>query len=103
MGYPAEMPFIPNTNMSLTNGSEGNVMAVWETSDAEKLFEDLTSEVSANGWAAQPDNPMFAHLPGGLRMRAAQAGRAYAASSCGWSRKARASSRCSTAELRARC
>ena len=68
-GYPAEMPFIPNTNMSLTHGSEGNVMAVWETSDAESMFEQLSTEASSLGWAVQPDNPMFAHLPGGLRMR----------------------------------
>ena len=68
-GYPAEMPFIPNSNMSVTHGSEGNVMAVWETNDAEPLFEQLSSEASSLGWAVQPDNPMFAHLPGGLRMR----------------------------------
>jgi hypothetical protein len=67
--YPAEMPFIPNTNMSLTHGSEGNVMAVWETPEAERLFEELSAQVAGSGWVVQPDNPMFAHLPGGLRMR----------------------------------
>src|SRR5215510_10549939 len=34
-GYPEEMPFIPNSNMSLTHGSEGNVMAVRETPDPD--------------------------------------------------------------------
>ena len=24
---------------------------------------------AASGWSVQPDNPLFAHLPGGLRMR----------------------------------
>jgi hypothetical protein len=68
-GYPPEMPFVPNTNMSLTHGSEGNVMAVWETTDPEWLFEELTMLAGATGWTAQPDNPMFAHLPGGMKMR----------------------------------
>jgi hypothetical protein len=68
-GYPAEMPFVPNTNMSVTHGSEGNVMAVWETPEPEPLFEELSTQASALGWVVQPDNAMFAHLPGGLRMR----------------------------------
>ena len=68
-GYPAGMPFVPNANMSVTHGSEGNVMAVWESAEPEPLFEELSSQAAASGWSVQPDNPIFARLPGGLRMR----------------------------------
>ncbi len=68
-GYPAEMPFVPNSNMSLTHGSEGNVMAVWETADPEQMFDQVAAIAAEDGWSPQPDNPMFAHLPGGMRMR----------------------------------
>ncbi|HSL70628.1 MAG TPA: hypothetical protein VK864_10335 [Longimicrobiales bacterium] len=67
--YPADLPFVPNTNMSITTGSEGNVMAVWETSDPDALFDHVFSQAASSEWQAQPDNPLFAKLPGGMRMR----------------------------------
>ena len=55
--------------MSITTGSEGNVMAVWEASDPDALFEDVFNQAASSDWQAQPENPLFAKLPGGMRMR----------------------------------
>ena len=68
--YPTELPFIPNSKAAVTDGSDGHVMATWETSETGPVSDQLIAQTTASGWEAQAEDPALKRLP--LPMKTSQ-------------------------------
>jgi hypothetical protein len=67
--YPTDVPFIPGSKAAVTDGSDGHIMATWETPDINPVAEQLIAQTTASGWEAQPDDPALQRLPLPMHMR----------------------------------
>ncbi|MGH7466611.1 MAG: hypothetical protein ACRENP_01360 [Longimicrobiales bacterium] len=67
--YPANLPFIPGCKAAITDGSDGHIMATWETPEVDSVADQVTAQSTQEGWVPEPDDPAFARLPMPMQMR----------------------------------
>jgi hypothetical protein len=67
--YPNELPFIASCKTAVTDGSDGHVMATWETPDVNAVAENVIAQSTAEGWEPKDDDAAFANLPLPMHMR----------------------------------
>jgi hypothetical protein len=67
--YPPGLPFIPRCKAAITDGSDGHMMATWETADVDDVADQVAHQSTEQGWEPEKDDPAFARLPVPMQMR----------------------------------
>jgi hypothetical protein len=67
--YPDELPFVASCKIAVTDGSDGHMMATWETPDVNAVADNVIAQSTAAGWEPAADAPAFANLPLPVQMR----------------------------------
>jgi hypothetical protein len=67
--YPPDVPFIADCKTAITDGSDGHIMATWETPTVDPVAEQVIAQSTATGWEPEADDPAFARLPLPMQMR----------------------------------
>jgi hypothetical protein len=67
--YPPDVPFIAQCKTAITDGSDGHIMATWETAAVDQVADQIVAQSTATGWEPDQNDPGFAQLPLPMRMQ----------------------------------
>ena len=67
--YPPDIPFIPDSKAAITDGSDGHVMATWETAEVDPVADQLIAQTTSGGWETMPEDPALQRLPLPMKTR----------------------------------